>query len=142
MTGADANILVQLAFSQHPAFSQTTVLIDAELARGVQVMVPASVVTEFLHVITDTRRFTPALTMDAAIDWLDQMFARRVVHLLESSPDSLRLTLEWMKRYRLGRKRILDTHLAAVLHRAGVNRLITSNPDDFKVFGVFEIVTP
>ncbi len=42
----------------------------------------------------------------------------------------------------LGRKRILDTQLAATLHRHGVRRLLTSNPDDFRVFGVFELIVP
>jgi len=32
--------------------------------------------------------------------------------------------------------------VAAVLHTAGVRRMMTSNPADFTVFGVFEIVSP
>ena len=54
----------------------------------------------------------------------------------------MRQTLRWRREFRLGRKRILDTHLAAVLHVAGVRRLLTSNPDDFAVFGVLETITP
>jgi hypothetical protein len=47
-----------------------------------------------------------------------------------------------MRRFNLGRKRILDTHLAAVLHTHGVRKLMTSNPADFAVFQVFDLVTP
>jgi hypothetical protein len=47
-----------------------------------------------------------------------------------------------MRQFNLGRKRILDTHLAAILHTSGVRRLLTSNPADFAVFGVLETVTP
>ncbi|HMJ89218.1 MAG TPA: hypothetical protein VK530_05355 [Candidatus Acidoferrum sp.] len=47
-----------------------------------------------------------------------------------------------MNRFQLGRKRILDTQLAAILHTAGVHRLFTSNPRDFEVFGVFELLVP
>jgi hypothetical protein len=47
-----------------------------------------------------------------------------------------------MREFGLGRKRILDTHLAAVPHTAGARRLLTSNPADFAVFGVLEAVTP
>ena len=43
--------------------------------------------------------------------------------------------------FQLGRKRILDTQYAALLHTHGVRRLLTNNPDDFPVFNVFEIVT-
>jgi hypothetical protein len=42
----------------------------------------------------------------------------------------------------LGRKRLLDTLLAATYHQAGVQSLLTTNPGDFVVFGVFTCVTP
>ena len=50
--------------------------------------------------------------------------------------------LRWMRQFNLGRKRILDTHLAAILHTAGARRLLTSNAKDFTVFNVFEIIAP
>ena len=61
---------------------------------------------------------------------------------LEPTPASTNQTLRWMREFNLGRKRILDTHLAAILHTSGVRRLLTSNSADFVVFGVLEIVTP
>jgi predicted nucleic acid-binding protein len=48
--------------------------------------------------------------------------------------------LGWLTRHQLGRKRLLDTMLAATFHRAGVKRIVTNNERDFKVLGVFEIV--
>ena len=62
--------------------------------------------------------------------------------MLTATPESLRQALRWMRQFNLGRKRILDTQLAAIFHTAGVNRLLTSNPADFEVFGVFKIITP
>lgn len=41
-----------------------------------------------------------------------------------------------------GRKRVLDTVLAATLESAGVSRLATFNVDDFSVFGFLEVVSP
>ena len=46
----------------------------------------------------------------------------------------------WMVQFRLGRKRILDTQYAALLHLHQISRLLTNNPDDFRLFGVFEII--
>ena len=40
----------------------------------------------------------------------------------------------------LGRKRLLDTKLAATFQRAGVKRVVTNNERDFKVLGAFETV--
>ncbi|MFN0066337.1 MAG: hypothetical protein ACKVYV_01755 [Limisphaerales bacterium] len=62
--------------------------------------------------------------------------------LLEIAEDDVQSWLRWLRQHHLGRKRILDTQLAATLHRRGVRRLITSNPDDFRVFGVFELLVP
>jgi len=50
------------------------------------------------------------------------------------------LFLDWMQRHQLGRKRILDTQLAAILWTAGVRRLLTANPADFHLFG-FQLLT-
>jgi len=46
-----------------------------------------------------------------------------------------------MTDLQLGRKRILDTEYAALLHVRGVRRLLPNNADDFRVFNAFEIVT-
>jgi predicted nucleic acid-binding protein len=48
--------------------------------------------------------------------------------------------LGWLARHQLGRKRLLDTLLAATYQRAGVRRLITNNGKDYRVFDCFEIV--
>ena len=47
-----------------------------------------------------------------------------------------------MRQLNLGRKRIPDTELAAILYTGGVRRFLTSNPADFTVFNFFDIVTP
>jgi predicted nucleic acid-binding protein len=142
MTGLDCNILVQLALADHPANAATVAAVQTEVQSGSRLVFPSLVINEFLHVITDARRFNPPLTMVEALDWVENFLANPAVGLLEPTPESLRQTLRWMREFNLGRKRILDTHLAAVLHTAGVRCLLTSNSSDFNVFGAFEIVTP
>jgi predicted nucleic acid-binding protein len=142
MTGLDCNILVQLALRDHPANAATIAAVQAEVKRGNRLVFPSLVIDEFLHVITDARRFNPPLTMTEALDWVESFLANPAVSLLEPTPESLRQTLEWMRKFNLGRKRILDTHLAAVFYTAGVRRLFTVNVADFAVFKVFEIITP
>jgi predicted nucleic acid-binding protein len=142
MTGLDCNILVQLALADHPANAATLAAVQAETQRGHPLFFPSLVLTEFLHVITDAKRFAPPLTMSEALDWIEELLASGSFYQLEPTPESLRQTLLWMRQFNLGRKRILDTHLAAVLHTSGVRRLLTSNPADFVVFGVLETITP
>jgi predicted nucleic acid-binding protein len=142
MIGLDCNILVQLAFAEHPANAKTVATIQAEIGHGLQLVFPPLIATEFLHVATDDRRFSPPLTMNEALEWIEEFTSNSTVSLLQPTDESFRQMLCWMREFRLGRKRILDTYLAAVLHTNGVRRLFTSNPADFQVFGVLEIVTP
>ena len=74
--------------------------------------------------------------------WIEEFLKNPAVSLLEPSQASMDQTLRWLRQFNLGRKRILDTQLAAVLHSNGVCRLLTSNPADFAVFTVLETVTP
>jgi predicted nucleic acid-binding protein len=142
MIGLDCNVLVQLAFADHPVNSKTIAAVQAETQKGEKLVFPSSVVAEFLHVVTDPRRFAPPLTMVEALDWIEDFLKNPVVSLLEPSHGSMNKTLCWMRQFNLGRKRILDTQLAAGLHTNGVRRLLTSNPADFAVFSELEIVTP
>jgi len=142
MIGLDCNILVQLAFADHPANVRTLAAVQTETQQGKRLVFPPLVVTEFLHVSTDPRRFAPPLTMTEALDWTEEFLKNPSVSVIEPTPASMNLTLRWMRQFNLGRKRILDTHLAAVLHTNGVRRLFTANPSDFTVFGVLETLTP
>lgn len=141
MTGLDSNVLIQLALQDHPANTATVAAVQAEVQKGNRLVFPPLVAAEFLHVITDARRFAPPLTMIEAVDWLEKFVSNEAVAVLDPTPESLQLTLRWIRDFNLGRKRILDTQLAAIFHTAGVKRFLTSNPSDFIVFGVFEIVT-
>jgi predicted nucleic acid-binding protein len=142
MIGLDCNILVQLAFADHPANAKTLEVVQVETNKGERLVFPSLVVAEFLHVTTDDRRFAPPLTMAEALAWIDDFLKNPAVSLLEPTPASMDQTLRWMRQFSMGRKRILDTQLAAILHTGGVRRLLTSNPADFKVFGVLETVIP
>jgi len=63
MIGLDCNILVQLAFADHPAHARSLAIVQAEAGQGAKLVFPPLVIDEFLHVVTDARRFAPPLTM-------------------------------------------------------------------------------
>lgn len=141
MIGIDANVLVAIAVSSHPSHSQAVTAFERELAADEEIVLSLSVAAEFLHVVTDPRRMTPALEMTEAIRWLREWAAAVVPGWLKPNDEAVERWLKWMTDFQLGRKRILDTQYAALLHAHGVHRLLTNNADDFRVFNVFEIVT-
>ncbi|HVR08754.1 MAG TPA: hypothetical protein VMW75_11965 [Thermoanaerobaculia bacterium] len=97
---------------------------------------------EFLHVSTDPRRFEKPLSMEDGLRWSRSLWTATEVVRILPAPSVLDRTLELLAHLRLGRKRILDTALAATLELAGVRRLATFNPGDFRAFGFLELVAP
>lgn len=144
MIGIDTTFLVQLEVQEAPAHQAAHECLRREvLDPGMPIAFAPQILTEFIHVITDPRRwFKQPLTMQQALEkadfWWDAAAEVRHVH---STGESTALFLSWMRLHQLGRKRILDTQLAAMLWRAGVRRLLTSNPSDFQIFG-FELLVP
>lgn len=134
MIGLDSNILVQFALSDHLKNAATLTAVRDETAAGHRLILTSVAINEFLHVSTDPRRFTPPLTMIEALDWIEEFRSNPFVDSVEANLASVDQSLQWMRQFNLGRKRIIDTHLAAILFTRGVRRLLTSNPDDFTVF--------
>jgi predicted nucleic acid-binding protein len=141
IVGLDTDVLVNWAMSgalEHSASRRFVLrMIDDRVRLG---LVP-QVLFEFLHVVTDSRRFENPLEIRQA---------RSLVRELWDSPDAERIipgtrvlqrTMELMDRLRLGRKRILDTAFAATLEEAGVTHLATLNQKDFEAFDFLEVIT-
>jgi predicted nucleic acid-binding protein len=139
--GVDTNLLVALAIADHPRHSSAYAECEKLLQGWEKFALSSSIVAEFLHTVTDQRRFQPPHAMPSAIAWFREWSLRCEPTWLHETKFSIDLWLRWMDQYRLGRKRILDTRYAALLHSNNVKRLVTNNPDDFRIFGVFEIVT-
>jgi predicted nucleic acid-binding protein len=100
------------------------------------------VLAEFVHVVTDLKRFTQPLTMDQALERAESWWESPEVDQLGSDAFSVRTFFIWMRQHRLGRKRILDTLLASTFREAGIQSILTTNARDFAVLGGFVCVVP
>jgi predicted nucleic acid-binding protein len=142
MIGADTTFLVQLELIELPAHKAAHELLKREVLQPqVPLALAPQVLAEFIHVVTDPRRFQNPLTAGEAVSKARFWWHAGEVHPVFPTPDSTTLFLDWMQRHQLGRKRILDTQLAAILWTAGVRQVLTANPADFRVFG-FQLLTP
>lgn len=142
MIGADTTFLVQLAVTDLPEYPQANALLEHEVIdSGEMLALAPQVINEFVHTVTDPKRFRRPMSILAAIDFAELRWnAAEVQHVFPTS-DSARLFLRWLRDRRLGRKRLLDTELAATLWAADVRRIATSNARDFGVFG-FDVLMP
>lgn len=140
MIGLDTTFLVQVEIQETDGHQAALGLLRNEIAgRYREAALAPQVLSEFVHVVTDRRRFERPLSMAQALGkagfWWNATEVERVV------PDDQAVSqfLAWMQEHNLGRKRLLDTLLAATYYRSGVTRIVTSNARDYRVFGVFEL---
>jgi predicted nucleic acid-binding protein len=141
MIGLDTSFLVALSICDHANHNTAQALLSREARQTVVVITPA-VLTKFVHAVTDPKRFRNPLTMTQAVVDANAWWTARNAKQLFPTDEAMRLCLKWLGEFQLGRKRVLDTMLAATLHTGGVRRLFTLNADDFKVLGVFDLLVP
>ena len=139
--GLDTGFLVAVEIIEH-ADHAARALLARLLGAGDRLALTPQLLAEFMHIVTDPRRFSrPLAMMDArrvALEWwlgseVEQIFLDTV---------AIGLFLVWMEHHRLGRKCLLDTQLAATYQQAGVTSLLTTDPSDFEIFGAFTCLTP
>jgi len=139
----DADVLVNWLLEEAKFHSAAQNLVESEIRgrSGTLGLVP-QILHEFLHVATDPRRFRKSLPMSEAIQRARQLWESDDAVRVIPGPEVLPRAYDLLERLGLGRKRILDTVLAATMEAAGIRRLATFNRKDFDVFPFLEIVTP
>ena len=136
MIGLDTTFLVQLELVELPAHHAARQLLVREVIEAqVPLALAPQTLSEFIHIVTDPRRFQNPLNTGQAMAQARFWWNAAEVRHVFPTDESTRLFLDWMQRHQLGRKRILDTQLAATMWAAGVRHLLTSNPADFQIFG-------
>lgn len=141
MTGLDTTFLVQVEVQEADAHGAALDVLRREVAgRRREAALAPQVLSEFVHVVTDPRRFERPLSMAQALAKANFWWGSAEVERVFPDEQAVGKFLAWMQEHGLGRRRLLDTLLAATYHRAGVTRIVTSNARDYRVFGVFELI--
>ena len=140
MIGLDTCFLVDLYWQDSPrnknAHALFSRLIDDE---SIQIAIYFNCFNEFLHVITDSKRFSNAFTIQEAIAVIDFWCDLDRVKVLYPNDTSFKRTLAWMNMYKLGRDRVNGTQLASCYLSNNITSIITTNPKAFEIFGSFEL---
>ena len=136
--GLDTGFLVAAEMREHAHHAAARSTLKRLIGAGDLIAIAPQVLAEFIHIVTDSRRFTQPLEVSLAEQWWT---AREVTRVFPDD-DATRQFLAWLAQYSLGRKRLLDTLLAATYSQAGIQSMLTINPSDFGVLGVFSCVTP
>lgn len=131
----DTNILIYAhcsGFAEHVEARESV----ASLLKDSQARVnfTVGILHEFVHVISDSRRFQPPVPIEQAMEIVTRFHGRQNVRILDTSESDLINAIALMRTLKLGRGRVADTLLATTLRRHGVTRLLTRNLKDFRIF--------
>ncbi len=140
--GIDTVFLVAAEVAEHPDHQAARQKFQSFRAAGDRFALVPQVLAEFVHVVTDPKRFTQPLTVDQALERAEIWWESPEVDQLGSDAFSVRTFFGWMRKHRLGRKRILDTLLASTFREAGIIFILTTNARDFEVLGEFVCIIP
>jgi predicted nucleic acid-binding protein len=140
--GIDTGFLVAAEVMEHPAHNAARTKLASFVEAGDVLVLTPQVLAEFIHVVTDSRRFKTPLSTDSARDLAEKWWTAREVEQLPTGAGAVGRFFAWHRAHDLGRKRILDTMLAATYRDAGIDSLLTTNPRDFAILGGFRCVTP
>lgn len=141
--GIDTNVLLVAhmpTFDDHEAVRAYHERLLSDIATTL--CIPPRVLDEFMHVLTNSRRFSDAPSMRKALAIARTYLDAANVEITPENEASASLALELMKTHDLGRKRIGDTMIAASLITAGVTHLVTTNIRDFRVFSQLTLHDP
>ena len=141
MTGVDTTWLIDLEITDSPRHEGALQLFEKwRSQKNSMLAIYYQSFLEFQHVVTDSKRFNSPLTMEQALErcwfWIDQERTK----IIYPGETSLKRSQLWMSMYKLGRKRIQDTHMAAAFLESCVTQIFTANPADFEIFEAFDLV--
>lgn len=141
--GLDTTALIEFEFSRHSNHESTRAIVENVLNNGDKLGLAPQVISEFVHIVSDAKRFEKPLPVKDALKRAEIWWHASEVVQIFPKAETVRLQLSWMSKYNLGHKRILDTQLAAIFYSNGIKSVITSNARDFRIFNVFtEILSP
>lgn len=140
--GVDTTFLVEVSILEHPGHLASKEMMNNILSKGDVFVIAPQILTEFIHVVTDPRRFEKPLFIDDALEKSQMWWNAGEVEQVSPTDRTLKVFWEWMKKHRLGRKRILGTMLAATYYSHQVDTIISSNARDYVTFGCFNVLSP
>ena len=140
--GLDTTFLVQVSVREHPGHAAARAELEKRLAAGDTFAMAPQVVAEFIHVVTDPRRFEHPLSMAEALAKAQDWWNASETQPASPTPESVKCFLGWMEKFGLGRKRLLDTMLAATYFTHDIHTILSSNARDYAIFGCFQVIVP
>ncbi len=141
--GIDANVLIYSAIESMPEHKPVLSFFERRVLTGeLTCAVSFLALLEFIHITTDAKRFRNPLDIEESITIAEQYWQATNWHRLLPQFTTGARAFGLLREHKIGRKRLLDTYLAANLLENGITSLITCDTDDFKIFRDLTLINP
>jgi hypothetical protein len=110
--GLDSCLLVAYEATQHPQHTASEALVRRRLSIGDDFALAPQVLAELVHILTDPRRFTQPLTMDAALRRAEMWWTASQVTQVFPTDTAMHTFIGWMNAHRLVRSESNFGHVA------------------------------
>jgi len=141
--GVDADFLI---YAQVPSFEQHVqvrkFIVEQLKAENITLVLTANILHEFIHALTNGRRFSPPFSMAEAIDAARAYLNKSNIECISVDDDIMKRSLELLEKYQLGRQQVADTLLVASYLANQINEIITCSPLDYAVFKEIKVINP
>ena len=138
--GLDTSFLVAVEVACHQDHEVARRVIQSLRQKDDRFALAPQVLAEFIHIVTDPRRFSSPLTIDLALRRAETWWNSKGVDWALPDESTVAWFFSAMAKGHLGRKRLLDTLLAGTFRTAGIHSILTLNSTDFGIFDEFECV--
>lgn len=140
--GLDTSFLVAAEVAEHSLHRDAKLILQRLASTQDRIAIAPQVLAEFIHIVTDPRRFAQPLDMASAQLIAEQWWTAVEVVQVVPSDAAIQHFFSWLQQFKLGRKRLLDTMLAATYFQSSIQSLLTTNPTDFSIFSCFTCIVP
>lgn len=140
MIGLDSTFLIDLYWKDSPRHLKALDLFNKISESDEEIQIYYNCFNEFVHVITDSRRFEDAFSMKEAMDIVDLWCNLEKVTVIYPDDMSFGRAKIWISMFNLGKNRLNATNMAACYAQNGASKIITANSKDFEIFEVFKLV--
>lgn len=134
----DANLLLYAANPASPEHQKSAEWFDAEM-NGDGLALPWASLMAFLRVSTDPRILKPALSVNQALEYVEDWLEWETVWVPEPTPNHFTLVAELLRAAPRS-KLVPDAHLAAIAIGHGLT--LCSNDVDFRLFKGLRLLNP
>jgi predicted nucleic acid-binding protein len=138
----DTNVLVYALFPEAPQHAAARALLDRAEKQDAGLCVSLTVVSEFLSIVTDSRRVTTPRSSEDAAQAVENILALPGMRLIPIPPDVVDRVLALVRAYRVTGASLFDFQIMATMLGNGLTRVYTYNRPDFERVREIEVLTP